>query len=385
MTPRLPRSLSPDMFGSLLDDLPADVFDAEFPRACEQLDHFIGALAGELALTLSLPRGKPISIDALVLERGWVAGSETTLRWLLSTLELFGHASRRGDAWVIAAFNSTPSSAQLRSAALATNPAVEPAYEVLALAAAALPDVLRGTVRGEDALFGPRTMGVWFSYFSNDNPLYAPSNRVTATAAARAACPSPRVLELGGGGGSAAEEVARRLTAAGKPPWLYHFSELQPAFLRRGARVAQAALPPATAFGAFRYDINEPPAAQGVEPRQYDLIVAVNTVHLARDLTVTLTMLRSLLADGGALVLGELIRPASTGAVHLELPFSLLSSFRETAAASAGRRPAGFLPEAMWRDALHAAGFRRISTLPKSLAACAERYPGFYAAAFTAR
>ena len=385
MTPRLPRPLSLDMFGTLLDDLPADVFDAEFPPACEQLDRFIGALAGELVLALSLPRGEEITIDSLMLERGWVAGSETTLRWLFSTLELFGYASRRGDAWVVAARNSSPPSAQLRSTALATNPAVEPAYEVLALAAAALPDVLRGTVRGEDALFGPRTMGVWFSYFSNRNPLYAPSNRVTAAAAARAACPSPRVLELGGGGGSAAEEVARRLIAAGKTPWLYHFSELQPAFLRRGARAAQAALPPETAFKAFRYDINEPPSAQGVEPRQYDLIVAVNTVHLARDLTVTLTMLRSLLAEGGAVVLGELIRPASTGTVHLELPFTLLASFRETAAASFATRPAGFLPETMWRDALHAAGFRRIDMLPNNLGACVELYPGFYAAAFTAR
>jgi SAM-dependent methyltransferase len=385
MKARLPLPITKEMFGALLDDLPEDVFGPEFADACQGLDRFVGSLACELACRLALPRGVPLVVAALVQERGWVPGSEATLRWLLSTLELYGRAQRRGEAWVVADLTSQASAAQLQAAALAANPAVAPAYQVLSLAAAALPAVLEGTLRGEEALFGPQTMGVWFSYFSNDNPLYAPANRVTAVAAVRAAGPSPRILELGGGGGSAAQEIGRRLVAAGKVPWLYHFTDLQPAFLRRGARVAQAALPPATAFRAFFYDINQPPCNQDVTPRQYDLIVAVNTVHLARDLTLTLTMLRSLLAEGGALVLGELVRPASTGAVHLELPFSLLSSYRETAASNSGNRPAGFLPEAMWREALAAAGFRHIEVLPSKLAACVELYPGFYSAAITAR
>ncbi len=385
MTPRLPLPLTKEMFGALLDDVPAEVFDGNFADACERLDRFVGALTCELARHLSLPQGEPITLDSLMRERRWVAGSEPTLRWLLSTLELYGRAQRRGEAWVITDLASDRSAAEVRAAALAADPAVQPAYEVLALAAAALPAVLDGTVRGEEALFGPQTTGVWFSYFSNDNPLYAPSNRLTAAAAAGAAGPSPRVLELGGGGGSAAQEIACRLVAAGKTPWLYHFTELQPAFLRRGARAAQAALPAATAFKAFRYDINEPPSKQDVWPRQYDLIVAVNTAHLARDLTATLTMLRSLLAEGGVLVLGELIRPANTGTVHLELPFSLLSSYRETAASNPAGRPAGFLPEAMWREALHAAGFSRVDILPAKLAACVELYPGFYSAALIAR
>lgn len=385
MRPRLPLHLSAAMFGSLLHDLPEDVFDPEFPDACERLDCFVGALVCELAHNLSLPQGQPLDVASLIEARSWVPASRPTLTWLLATLGLYGRAQRHGDAWVVTDLTSETPAAELRTAAVAANPAVEPAYQVLALAAEALPGVLDGTVRGEDALFGAQTMGVWFSYFSNHNPLYAPSNRITAVAAERAAGPAPRVLELGGGGGSAAQEIGRRLAAAGKTPWLYHFSELQPAFLRRGARTAQATLPPQVAFKAFRYDINQPPSTQEVEPRQYDLIVAVNTVHLARDLSATLTMLRSLLAADGALILGELIRPVGSGAVHLELPFSLLSSYRETSATGSSSRPPGFLPEALWRHALRSAGFSHIEIFPANLAACAEVYPGFYAAAFTAR
>lgn len=385
MNHRLPLSLSATMFGPLLADLPEDVFDPAFIDACERLDHFVGALACEVARGLSLPMGQPLDIDALIEGRALSPSSRPTLLWLLSTLELFGHAERTGEAWKLTGLDGQPPAAALRASATAADPSVAPAYEVLTLAAAALPGVLAGSVRGEDALFGPQTMGVWFSYFSNDNPLYAPSNRMTAVAAERAAGPSPRVLELGGGGGSAAQELGRRLVAAGKTPWLYHFTELQPAFLRRGARAAQAVLPPETAFQAFRYDINEPPWTQEVQPRHYDLIVAVNTVHLARDLSATLSMLHSLLAEDGALVLGELIRPASTGTVHLELPFSLLSSYRDTASSGSSTRPAGFLTEGMWRQALQSAGFRHIQVLPANLAQCVDLYPGFYSAALTAR
>lgn len=382
MSQRLPLPLSTSMFGSLLDDLPEDIFDPAFAGACERLDHYVGALAREVARELSLPPGELVDIDALMKARGWTLSSRPTLHWLMGTLELYGFAQRRGHAWLVGELDGHGPSSALKVAAVEADPSVAPAYEVLALAARAIPDVLTGRIRGEEALFGPQTMGLWFSYFSNHNPLYAPSNRIAAAAAARAAGPAPRVLEVGGGGGSAAEEIGRRLLAVGKTPWLYHFTELQPAFLRRGARLAQAVLPPTTAFKAFRYDINEPPWTQEVEARQYDLVVAVNTVHLARDLPATLAMLRSLLAEGGALVLGELIRPAGEGTVHLELPFSLLSSYRETAGEG---RPAGFLTAAMWRRALHDAGFQQVELLPAQLSRCVEVYPGFYCAALTAR
>lgn len=384
MSRRLPMPLSTQMFGSLLADLPEDVFDPDFPAACERLDRFVGALVCDLARTLALPLGEPVSPRSLIETRGWLPASLPTVSWLLSTLELFGYAARKGEFWVLSSMDGL-SPAALRAEAVASFPATAPAYEVLQLAAAALPEVLDGSARGEDALFGPATLGVWFAYFSNLNPLYAPSNRITAEAAARSAPPSPRVLEVGGGGGSAAEEVGRRLLAAGKVPWLYHFTELQPAFLRRGARVAQAVLPPHTAFKAFRYDINLPPWTQGVEAQQYDLIIGVNTLHLAHDLEATLAMLRSLLSQDGVLVLGELIRPAATGTVHLELPFSLLSSYRETARAGSSPRPAGFLTETMWRQALEKAGFCHVLLLPSELARCVEVYPGFYSAALTAR
>ncbi len=114
---------------------------------------------------------------------------------------------------------------------------------MLALCAAALPAVLRGELRGQDALFGPTTLGLWFDYFSNSNPHYALNNVIAGAAVARAARPGARILEVGGGGGSAAEAALAALTQAGKPPSAYVFTELQPAFLRRGARAVQRALP----------------------------------------------------------------------------------------------------------------------------------------------
>src|SRR5260221_7067900 len=67
----------------------------------------------------------------------------------------------------------------------AHDPRCLPSFEIAALAAAHYPAVLRGQTSGEQALFGPEGIVPWVKYFSNDNPLYAISNKVGAIAAAR--------------------------------------------------------------------------------------------------------------------------------------------------------------------------------------------------------
>jgi len=206
-------------------------------------------------------------------------------------------------------------------------PSARPAYEVLTLSARSLPAVLRGELRGEEALFGPTTLGLWFEYFSNANPHYAPNNAITGLAVARAAAAGASVLEFGGGSGSAAQAVLAALAAAGLPPGRFVFTELQPAFLRRGTRRSSRCSRP----GA-----SSPPCAStststrqpGARARRFDVVFGVNTAHLAHDLLATLSNLRGLLRPGGALVLGELLRPGPDAAVHLELPFTLLEAYR---------------------------------------------------------
>jgi SAM-dependent methyltransferase len=381
---RLPMTIPSDI-EALHADIPPGVFDETFRHACERLDGYVGALALELAASLGLPTGEPLQLDALFTSRSWNHRGRLAVAWLLETLEMYGHAERAAGGWRLAGRRPEVASVALREEAERLVPAAKPAYEVLALSGAALPAVLRGELRGEDALFGPTTLGLWFEYFSNANPHYSPSNAITALAVARAASASCSILEFGGGGGSAGEAALLALGDAGKPPSHYLFTELQPAFLRRGARTIQKALPGGCELASMRFDINVDPASQGLEPGHFDLAFGVNTLHLAHDLPGTLTNLRGLLRPGGALVVGELLRPGPDAAVHLELPFTLLEAYRDAPLLPGIRPRPGFMSARGWVRALEAAGFSGITLLPAQIERCAEIYPGFYSGAITAR
>lgn len=383
MSARLPVPRPAELDG-LLPDLPAGLFDEDFHRTCLRHDAFVGALAGELARTLGLAGRRIPPVGALLEARGWVDEGRWTLQWLVETLELFGVARRDGEGWEVGE-PSGALAAELRREGVARLPAAEPAYEVLDLCASALPAVLRGERRGEDALFGPATLGLWFEYFSNANPHYAPSNRLTAVAVARAAAPGARLLELGGGGGSAAEAVLDALSGSGRIPSRFVFTELHPAFLRRGSRHVAALVPQGCELRSARFDIDGDPAEAGLEAGAFDVVFAVNVLHLARDPVATLARLRTLLAPGGAVVLGELIRPAGAGGVHLELPFTLLEAYRQAPLLEGMRPRPGFMTLTGWRAALDAAGFGEVAVLPAELERCQQVYAGFYCGALTAR
>ena len=380
---RLPMVI-PAEIEALHPDVPASLFDETFRHACERLDAYVGALALELAGTLELPNGQPLELDALFAERGWNERGRLAVAWLLETLALCGRADLVSDGWRLAVDAPAVPSDELRDRAEQVMPSARPAYEVLALSARSLPAVLRGELRGEEALFGPTTLGLWFEYFSNANPHYAPNNALTGLAVARAAPSGASAFEFGGGSGSAAQAVLAALAAAGIPPVRFVFTELQPAFLRRGTRAVQQALPPGCELASMRFDINLDPGGQGLEPGRFDVVFGVNTAHLAHDLLGTLSNLRGLLRPGGALVLGELLRPGPDAAVHLELPFTLLEAYRQAPLVPGIRPRPGFMSARGWVRALEAAGFSRITVLPALIERCAEVYPGFYAGAITA-
>jgi SAM-dependent methyltransferase len=385
MRPALLPAPIPETIAELHPDLPDHIFTPAFKTACLILDRFVGALAVEIARDLGLEAGTTHSLDSLLAQRKWSDAGRPALRWLFETLTLYGHATPTADGWQLESLSLPTPSAAIESEALASCPHAAPAYEVLRIAAAALPAVLAGTSRGEDALFGARTLSLWFSYFSNENPHYAPANAICATAVARAVPGAARLLEVGGGGGSAGLAIAQELAARGKPPAFYLFTELQPAFLRRGARLLQPILGEHGTFVAKTYDINQDPGGLGIEEESLDAVVAVNTLHLASDLVLTLHRLSRLLRPGGALVLGEVMRPEHTGTVHLELPFALLDSYARVQLDENLRPRPGFLTVRQWQRALEGAGLHEITVLPAAIQRCAELYPGFYAGAVMGR
>ena len=82
---------------------------------------------------------------------------------------------------------------------------------------------------------------------------------------------------------------------------LYRFTEVVPTFLRRAERSLRARFP-GWPLEFSRLDMDKDFVEQGVPPEAADVVYAVNTVHIARDLQATLARIRGALRPGGQAV-----------------------------------------------------------------------------------
>jgi SAM-dependent methyltransferase len=375
------------------------IFDDRFVRSCELFEEYVGRLAIRVIRATGLEAAARESGTAadlaaragLDLER-----SKAPVAWLLSTLAARGVLTRvpadgasneASDHFVLAAPLPELDAAAIAHEQEAHDPACLASYRLADRVAALSPDVLRGRVNGEEALFAPDQFGAWIDYFSNDNPLYAVSNRIGALAAERAL---PRegggatVLEIGGGLGSATAALFDRLDATGRAASIgaYRFTEVAPSFLRRGQRGLAARLPGAP-ITAARLDMDRPFAEAGIEPGSVALVYGVNTLHVARDLEFTLAEIRRALAPGGTLVLSECVRPFADRPIYVEFLFNLLESFRSPRLVDPWRPHGGFLSPEQWTAGLAACGFRDIAVEP-DIARVRDRVPACVIASISA-
>ena len=193
-----------------------------------------------------------VSSASLVSERGFAPRAEIPVRWFFRKLEAGRIPGRRGGR------RRRPSTARAarfrRAIPIARRPG--PARSIpgrcrpsrsSARWSSTWPAFLRGEKTGEEILFAPAKLPLWFDYFSNDNLLYQINNRLGAEAVARvlpATAPGrgPRDRRRLG---SAALAVAERLARDGALPRIerYVFTEIVPTFLRRAERTIRARYP----------------------------------------------------------------------------------------------------------------------------------------------
>ena len=383
----------PTLLARIADRDIRSLFSPDFILCCEQFDQFTTGMVlrvlCELEMEDALRSGA--TVDELVSGKQFASRAAVPLDWFLRKLAAEDLISTEGSGreTVFRSRGSLPSgdpdAAETRAQAI--NARSMPPFRVVRAMVESIPEFLKGQKTGEEILFSPSRLALWFDYFSNDNLLYEINNRLGAEAVWRA-LPSGRratIVELGGGAGSAALAIAERLArdSAGNRIGRYVFTETVPTFLRRAERTIRARFPEMPVEFA-RLDIDRDFAEQGVGPGIADIVYAVNTVHIAKDLTKTLVRIRETLKPGGRAVFSECVRPFAGQPIYVEFVFNFLENFTGVATNAETRPNHGFLTPEHWRRAFRAAGFESPEILP-DVEELAKHYDAFFVAAVSAR
>jgi acyl transferase domain-containing protein/SAM-dependent methyltransferase len=174
-------------------------------------------------------------------------------------------------------------------------------------------------------------------------------------AAARASTASRpfRILEVGAGTGGTAATLLPLLDPAGS---VYLFSDVSDLFLHR-AREKFAAFP----FARFVvFDLEKDLETQGFALHSFDVIIAANVVHAARDIDEALKRMSQLLAPGGILLLIE----ATCHHGWFDFTTGLIEGWQHFADDLRNDHP--LLTPEQWKKALSEHGFCEVAAFPEN-------------------
>jgi SAM-dependent methyltransferase len=377
----------------LLQGYPAPVFSEQLYQSIELLERYSIDLAIDLSRRLDVidQLDDWRSADELCDTLSFQARFSFALSWILERLVETGCIDVRVDgntrSYHLRRAPWEPELAQLRAIGLAISPANAATLNLLDHATSLYPAVARGEQSGDQSVIGPQGIGLWLNYFNNDNLTYAVNNWVSAAVAADRLSTRRRlrILEVGAGSGSASEALLRCFDEHGFLPRIERYFMTEPnAFFRRRGQRELAKQYPDLPLGWDALDINSPWDGQGVAFGEFDLVYAVNVLHISKDLLFSLNQARSVLKDDGWLVIGECLRPHANQPIYPELMFQILESFTDVQTNPEFRPNPGFLTANSWRRAFTRAGFQGVEIAP-DIDAIREIYPHFFTGAICAK
>lgn len=372
-----------------LKDYPPQVFSERLYQSIELMERYSIEVAIDLLRRLHVNDhlAEWRSVDELCHLLSFQPRFRFALGWILARLVETGCIETRIDSdtqfYHLRGAPWQPDLERLRKAGLNIDGANAATLDLLNYVTALYPAVARGEQSGDQNLFGAQGVTFWLNYFNNNNLTYAVNNWISAVVAADlvAVRSKLRILELGAGAGSATEALLRRLDERGLLPHIKRFLITEPnAFFRRRGQRELVKQYPDVPMEWGGLDLNLPWADQGVVPGEFDLVYAVNVLHVSKDLLFSLNQARSSLAGDGWLVIGECLRPYANQPIYPELMFQILESFTDVQTDPEIRPNPGFLTADHWRRAFMRAGFGRIEVAP-DIDGIREIYPHFFSGA----
>jgi SAM-dependent methyltransferase len=387
--PNFETPLSDPRLAECLKEFPPAIFSERLYQSIELMERYSIELAIDLLgqLNLADQLGTWRSADELCTVLDFQPRFRLALNWILTRLVETGCIDvQHGSQTRSYRLRKTPWQADLkglRALALNIDPGNAATLDLLDHAASLYKIVATGEKSGDQNLFGPQGVPLWLNYFHNDNLTYAVNNWLGGIAAADR-FPSKtklRVLEIGAGTGSATEILLRLFGERDLLPRLERYVVTEPnAYFRRCNQRKLTAEYPNLPLEWATVDLDLPWSEQGIAPGEFDLVYAVNVMHISKNLLFSLNEARSALDADGWLVIGECVRPYDNQPMYPELMFQILDSFTNVETDPEIRPNPGFLTAKQWRHAFSRARFPRTEITP-DIERIREIYPHFFTGA----
>lgn len=254
--------------------------------------------------------GSELTLDGVIDALGVVAPQRRLLARLLDILVSHGALEASGGGWRVPERGWTPEAVSASDPDAAAALAPSPEAQLLERCGPRLGEVLQGADVDPLELLFPGGDVTLASAMYHDAPFARLFNGAVTEAVVRAAEAAPRgrpfrLLEVGGGTGGTTRpvlEALRRLAPDREVEVV--FTDISPLFVGR----AEAAYGHTPGFEARVFDLDRDPEGEAWT-RPFDVVVAANCLHAARDLPAALGRLRGLLREGGLLLAPEVFAP----------------------------------------------------------------------------
>jgi SAM-dependent methyltransferase len=356
-----------------LKEYPPPVFSERLYQSMELLERYSVDMAIDLARRLNVidHLSQWRSVDDLCRLLSFQPTFTFALHWILERLIEIDCVEARTDGgtrlYHLRHTLRKTDLKNLRAVGLQIDSANAATLDLLDHAASLYPAVASGQQSGDRNLLGPQGVPLWLNYFHNDNSTYAVNNWIGAALAAERVSSQRalRILEVGAGPGSASEILLRLFDERGILPRVERYLVTEPnAFFARCSQRKLARQYPDLPLEWAALNLDLPWSTQGINPGEFDLVYAVNVMHISNDLLFSLMEARSALAHDGWLVIGECLRPYPNQPIYPELMFQILESFTNVQMDPEIRPNPGFLTAEQWRRAFTRAGFQRAEVAP---------------------
>ena len=376
-----------------LKDYPPYVFSERLYQSMELLERYSVDMAIDLARRLKVldHLGDWRSVDELCRLLSFRPSFKFALHWIFERLVEIDCVEARTDGntrfYRLRRMPPQPDLENLRTIGLQIDPGNAATLDLLDHAARLYPVVANGEQNGDRSLLGPQGVPLWLNYFHNDNSTYAVNNWIGAAVAAERVSShrALRILEVGAGPGSASEILLRLFDERGILPRIERYLVTEPnAFFLRCGQRRLATQYPDLPFEWAALNLDLPWSNQGIKAGEFDLVYAVNVMHISNDLLFSLKEARSTLAQDGWLIIGECLRPYPNQPIYPELMFQILESFTNVQMDPEIRPNPGFLTGEQWRLAFSRAGFRCAEVAP-DVDRIRQIYPHFLTGAICGR